>query len=52
MLEMDKYAGAVYSSWAVTLGLLAVVDFVSWRQSIKAKKNLEAAEARKAARNG
>ncbi len=52
MFELDKYAGAVYSSWGITLGLVALLAVISWRQSVKAKADMEAAEARKAARNG
>ncbi len=52
MLELGKYAGAVLSAWAVTLGLLLLLGLVTWRQSVKAKARLAAAEERRKARNG
>jgi len=50
MLDLGKYAGAVISSWAATLGLLALVVVMTWLQSRKAKRELEAIEARRKAR--
>ena len=47
MPELGKYAGAVTTSWALTLGLVALLVLVTWRQSVKTKRALEAAEARR-----
>lgn len=46
MPDLGKYAGAVLSSWAATLLLVALVIAVSWWQSARVKRKLEAAEAR------
>lgn len=50
MPELGKYAGAVMSSWAVTLGLIAVLIALTWVQSRKAKAALDAIEARRKAK--
>ena len=52
MVELGKYAVPVISAFAISLGLLALLVVVSLRQARIAKHNMEAAEARKAARNG
>ena len=52
MLDLGKYAGAVLSAWGVTLALLALVIVMSWLQSRKAKRELEAIEARRKAQGG
>lgn len=52
MLDLGKYAGAVMSSWAVTVGLLVLLGLITWVQSKKAKAALDAAEQRRKARNG
>lgn len=46
MVELGKYAGAVLGSWAVTISLFVVLILVTWRQSVVARRALEAAEAR------
>lgn len=48
MVELGKYAGAVLSSYGITGLLLAGLSIVTWRQSVKARRDLEAAEARRA----
>lgn len=48
MPELGKYAGAVMWSWAVTLGLIAVLLVLTWVQSRKARAKLDAIEARRA----
>ncbi len=48
MVEMGKYASAVLSAWGVTFLLFAGLGLLTWRQSVKARRALEAAEARKA----
>ena len=47
MPELGKYAGAVLWSWAATLGLIAVLIAMTWLQSRKARRDLEAIEARR-----
>jgi heme exporter protein D len=47
MVELGKYAGAVMSSYAITALLLAGLAILTWRQSVKARRDLEAAEARR-----
>ncbi|MBV7378471.1 heme exporter protein CcmD [Maritimibacter dapengensis] len=47
MLELGKYAGAVLSSWGVTLGLIGLLVAVSWVQARRVKAALDAAEARR-----
>ncbi|GKY87844.1 heme exporter protein CcmD [Sinisalibacter aestuarii] len=48
MPELGKYASAVLSSWAVTLGLIAALIALTWVQSRKAKRTLDEIEARRA----
>lgn len=50
MVELGKYAGAILSSWGITLGALALLIVLSWVQSVRAKRALDLAEARRAAR--
>ncbi len=53
MLDLGKYAGAVIGSWAATIAIVAALIALSWVQSTRAKRKLDAAEARrKAAREG
>lgn len=47
MLDLGKYAGAVMSSWIISLGLIAALIIVSVMQARKAKERLEAAENRR-----
>jgi heme exporter protein D len=49
MPELGKYAGTVLSAYAVSLVLLAAIIGLSWWQSRRMKRQLDAAEAR---RNG
>ena len=46
MLELGKYADAILSSWAITLGLLIALILVTWRRSVQVKQKLDAAEER------
>ncbi|UWQ13498.1 heme exporter protein CcmD [Aliiroseovarius sp. M344] len=46
MLELGKYAGAILSSWGITLALLIALVLVTWRRSVQVKKALQAAEKR------
>jgi len=46
MPELGKYAGAILSAWGVTLALLALLVVMTWVQARKAKRELEAIEAR------
>lgn len=50
MPELGKYADAVLWSWAATLGLIALLVVMTWVQSRKAKADLDAIEARRAAK--
>ncbi len=50
MVELGKYAFNVLTAWGLTLGLLALLILLTWRQSAAAKRALEAAEARLKAR--
>ncbi|WP_300517068.1 heme exporter protein CcmD [Aliiroseovarius sp.] len=52
MLDLGKYAGAVMSSWGVTILLLVLLGVITWRQSVNARARLKAAEDRRKARNG
>lgn len=45
MLDLGKYAGAVLSSYAVALGLLALLVWLSWQRYRKVKAELAALEA-------
>jgi heme exporter protein D len=47
MPDLGKYADAILWSWAATLVLVAAVIAVSWWQSARVKKKLDAAEARR-----
>lgn len=47
MVDLGKYAGAVLSSWAVTLALVALLIVVTWVQARRARRALEQAEARR-----
>ncbi|WP_138422919.1 heme exporter protein CcmD [Maritimibacter alexandrii] len=47
MPDLGKYAGAILTSWGATILLVALVIAVSWWQSARVKKKLEAAEARR-----
>lgn len=47
MPDLGKYAGAVLTSWGATLALIALLIVVSWVQSARARRRLEAAEARR-----
>jgi len=49
MLELGKYAGTVYWSWGVTLGLLALIAGLSWVQARAAKRKHDEIEARRRA---
>lgn len=46
MLDLGKYAGAILSSWGITLALLIALILVTWRRSHHVKRELEAAEKR------
>lgn len=46
MPDLGKYAGVVLSSYAVTLGLLAVLVGLTFWRSARVKAALRAAEAR------
>lgn len=47
MPELGKYAAAVLSAWGATLGLIAALLLLTWWQSRRAKRLLDAAEARR-----
>jgi heme exporter protein D len=51
MPELGKYAEAVLSSYAVSLGLLAALVWLSLRRSAKVRKQLDDVE-QKARKNG
>jgi len=50
MPELGKYAGAVLGAWGITLALLAALIAFTWVQSRKAKRLLDAIEARRKAK--
>ena len=52
MVELGKYAGAVLGAWGVTFALFAGLIWLTMVQAAKSKRDLDAAEARKAARDG
>ena len=52
MVELGKYAGAVLGAWGVTLALIALLIALTWVQSLRAKRLLDATEARHAERKG
>jgi heme exporter protein D len=45
--ELGKYAGAVLSSYGVSLALLAVIVWTSLRRSARVKRALEEIEKRR-----
>ncbi len=47
MPELGKYAGAVLSSWAVSVGLLVFLVVVTWIGARRSRAALDAAEARR-----
>lgn len=47
MPELGKYAAEVGAAYAVTIVLLAGIVGLSFRQSLRQKRALDAAEARK-----
>ncbi|MZR13951.1 heme exporter protein CcmD [Maritimibacter sp. DP07] len=47
MPDLGKYAGAVVTSWAATLVLVAALIAITWWQSARARRKLDAAEARR-----
>ncbi len=49
MPDLGKYAVEVYAAYGISLGLLVAVALISWRQSARAKAELDKIEAR---RNG
>ncbi len=50
MPELGKYATAIFSAWGLSLGALALLIGISWVQSRRARRALDAAEARQNAR--
>lgn len=52
MPELGKYAGAVLSSYAASITLIAVLVGVSLWQSAKVRRALREVEARQGKRNG
>lgn len=50
MPDLGKYADAVLSAWGISILLVAALVGLSWRQSVVARRKLEAAEARAAKR--
>ena len=46
MPDLGKYAEAVLSSYAVSLGLLIVLVALSWRRSLRIKSALQEIEKR------
>ena len=44
MPDLGKYTAEVLLSYGVTIGLLAALVLVSWRQSVAAKRELERLE--------
>ena len=51
MPDLGKYAEAVLSAWAISILLVLGLVALSWRQSVVARRQLEAAEARAAKRS-
>lgn len=45
--DLGKYAAEVGAAYAVSIILLAGIVGISWRQSIRQKRALDTAEARK-----
>lgn len=52
MVELGKYATAVLGSWAITLGLFALLVVWTLRQAARSKKRLAEAEARRREQDG
>ncbi len=50
MVELDKYANTVLWSYALSILALALLILVTWRSSRLAKRDMDAAEARRSAR--
>jgi len=48
MPELGKYAVSIYAAWGATLGLMAALILFTWWQSRRARRLLDAAEARRA----
>ncbi len=49
-VELGKYAFSVLSAWGLSLAALLLLGLVTWRQSLRARRALEEAEARLRAR--
>ncbi len=49
MPELGKYAGAIFAAWGVAFVLYGLLIVATWLQSRRAKRDLEAIEARRAA---
>lgn len=47
MFDLGKYTGAILSSWFITIIMLLLLVLVTWRASVKAKIELNAAEERR-----
>ena len=52
MVELGKYAFNVLSAWGLSLGALAVLILLTWREARRSKRALDQAEARLEARKG
>jgi len=50
MPDLGKYAEAVLSAWGISIFLVLALVGLSWRESVVARRQLEAAEARAAKR--
>jgi heme exporter protein D len=46
MPDLGKYAEAVLSAWGISILLVVALIALSWRQSVAARRALDAAEAR------
>jgi heme exporter protein D len=46
MPDLGKYAEAVLSAYAVSIVLLILLVAVSWRRSVKVKRDMEAFETK------
>lgn len=46
MIELGKYAGTVLGAYGVTIGLLLGLVWLSFRQSTRMRRRLEAQERR------
>jgi heme exporter protein D len=47
MLDLGKYAGSILGAWGATLALIAFVVALTIMQSRKARRMLDAAQARR-----